>query len=77
MIVVTHYPPTFEGTLNNSDKKLEMGKLYSKASHSDELIQNEIIVKWIYGGTGYNNLCGKLISNQYGQENFQKFTMEL
>ena len=62
MIVVTHYAPTFNGTLHPKHRNKTNNDMY--CSNNDHLIKNKVIKVWIYGHTGYNGVYGKLVSNQ-------------
>ncbi len=73
LLIATSYSPTFKGTLKYAERKLEMKDLYMKASNSDELLDNDVIKKWVYGNTGYNGCYGKLMSCQYGTSDLSYF----
>lgn len=62
LIIVTHYAPTFKGTLDKKYLNNSKNELY--CSNNEHLIRNKIIKVWIYGHTGYNGIFEKLITNQ-------------
>jgi hypothetical protein len=66
MIVVTHYAPTFIGTLAPKHAKNGKGdvKNYLYCSDNDMFLLEHVIRTWIYGHTGHNGVYGKLVSNQ-------------
>lgn len=74
LIVVTHYPPTFNGTLAPKHAKngTKDPKNYLYCSSNDHLVENEVVVAWIYGHTGHNGCYGKLVSNQMDIESGKK-----
>lgn len=71
MVVVTHYAPTFIGTL--APKHAKNGKNdiknYLYCSDNDMFLLEHVIRAWIYGHTGHNGIYGKLISNQIDAQN--------
>lgn len=62
LIVVTHYAPSYQGTLHPKYHRSPGRDMY--CSNSEHFIANEIIKVWIYGHTGYNGINGKLVTNQ-------------
>lgn len=70
MIVITHYAPSLRGTIDDKYKNQKSNYMYG--SNSEQFIENDCILKWIYGHTGYNGRWGKLTTNQYGKEGYVK-----
>nr|QBK85649.1 MAG: calcineurin-like phosphoesterase [Marseillevirus LCMAC101] len=62
LIVVTHYAPTFNGTLHPKYAKSPNKQRY--CSQNDYLLSNKVIKNWIYGHTDFNGNTGKLLTNQ-------------
>lgn len=66
IVIVTHYAPTFTGTL--APRHAARGKTDPKnfmyCSDNDALIAHPAVKVWVYGHTGHNGVCGKLITNQ-------------
>ena len=70
LLVVTHHAPSFDGTLaahhitdNNAPAKGNM-KNYMYCSSNLTLVNDPVIIAWVYGHTGYNGNVGKLVTNQ-------------
>lgn len=62
LLVVTHYAPSFHGTL--SPKHVGNFKNYMYCSSSEHFVENSCIIAWVYGHTGHNGNVGKLVTNQ-------------
>lgn len=62
LLVVTHYAPSFHGTL--SPKHVGSSKNYMYCSSSEHFVENACILAWVYGHTGHNGNVGKLVTNQ-------------
>lgn len=63
MIVVSHYAPTFLGTLAPKHGKGDL-KNYLYCSDNDQFLLENVVRIWVYGHTGYNGVYGKLVTNQ-------------
>lgn len=82
LIVVTHYAPSFQGTLaphyaNAAPDSWTAAKNYMYCSHNDQLLDNSCIYAWVYGHTGYNpngtsSSGGKLVTNQFDTPGVKK-----
>ena len=76
VVVVTHYPPTNKGTIDPIYQNCPNRSMYY--SHSDHILENKVIMNWIYGHSGYN-LCherregayAKLLTNQAVEKEFR------
>jgi predicted phosphodiesterase len=70
LLVVTHHAPSFEGTLaphhivDNKAPAKGNTKNYMYCSDNIKLVNDPVVVAWIYGHTGYNGNIGKLVTNQ-------------
>ncbi len=69
MVVVTHYPPTNKGTVDPVYQNSPNRSMYY--SHSDHILDNKVITRWIYGHSDYNlryertqGVYAKLLTNQ-------------
>jgi hypothetical protein len=66
LVVVTHYAPTFTGTL--APRHAARGKTDPKnfmyCSDNDALVAHPAVKVWVYGHTGHNGVRGKLVTNQ-------------
>ncbi|HMP29275.1 MAG TPA: metallophosphoesterase [Saprospiraceae bacterium] len=75
LVVVTHYPPTFKDVLDpkyyNEDPQTKQ-KNCMYGSKNDHLLNDSVILTWVYGHTGYNGRVGKLISNQVNRHGYMK-----
>jgi len=70
LLVVTHYPPTFKGTLAQKHAKngVKDPKNYLYCSNNDAILENDTIIAWVYGHTGHNGCYGKLVTNQIDRD---------
>jgi predicted phosphohydrolase len=76
MVVVTHYPPTIKGTVDPKYHDNSTRSMYY--SHSDHILENNVIMRWIYGHTDYNGryekregVYKKLMTNQAVTKDFR------
>lgn len=74
IIVVTHYAPTFQHTLSPKHAKngISDPKNHMYCSNNEGLLNDNRVLVWIYGHTGFNGRCQKLITNQIDAENNMK-----
>jgi len=76
MVVVTHYPPSDRGTVDPKYKDSPDRMMYY--SHNDHILENKVILRWIFGHTGYNTnyerregIHKKLLTNQAIEKEFR------
>ncbi len=76
MVVVTHYPPTAKGTMDPKYQNSSNKSMYY--SHSDHILENKVIIKWIFGHSGTNSryerregVYEKLLTNQAVEKDFR------
>lgn len=76
MVVVTHYPPTINGTVDSKYRDNPTRSMYY--SHSDHILENSVIMRWIYGHSHYNGryekregVYEKLMTNQAVTKDFR------
>ena len=69
-MVVTHYAPSYNGTLHEKWDGNKYNCMYS--SNLDDMVENNCIQMWIYGHTGFNGRRGKLTTNQCDKDGYRK-----
>ena len=78
MIVVTHYAPTYKGTLRKEHDLPDNNKNSMYCSKLEKLLESGDIKLWIYGHTGFNgryiNKKGtQIYTNQYVEEDYKPY----
>ena len=76
MVVVTHYPPTNKGTVDPKYRDSHNKTMYY--SHNDHLLENNVIIRWVFGHSGWNQkyersqgVYAKLLTNQAVEKDFR------
>ncbi len=76
VVVVTHYPPTNKGTVDPMYQNCPNRLMYY--SHNDHILENKVIIRWIFAHTGYNEryerthgVYAKLLTNQAVEKEFR------
>lgn len=76
MVVVTHYPPTNKGTIDPKYQNSSNKSMYY--SHNDHILENKVIIRWVYGHSGWNaryersqGVYAKLLTNQAVEKDFR------
>lgn len=78
MIVVTHYAPTYNGTLRKEHDRPDNNKNSMYCSKLEKFLESGLIKLWIYGHTGFNgrytNKVGtQIYTNQYVEDGYKPY----
>jgi predicted phosphohydrolase len=71
-MIITHYAPSFRGTLHDKWANHQHNNLY--ATNLESMADNRCVEMWIYGHTGYNGFADhrKMVTNQCDHSGYRK-----